>query len=86
MVKLCCIPICPNSKSDRGVACFPFPSDAELRARWIDFVGGNPDKFRWRAKYICAEHFMQLELFEADGDKKLLDGGECFGRVGVVEV
>ncbi|XP_065080130.1 zinc finger protein 567-like [Ochlerotatus camptorhynchus] len=74
MVKLCCIPICPNSKADRGVACFPFPTDAELRNRWIDFVGGNPDKFRWRAKYICAEHFMQLELFDANGQKKLLEG------------
>ncbi|XP_021701688.1 zinc finger protein 436 [Aedes aegypti] len=74
MVRLCCIPICPNSKADHGVACFPFPADAELRNKWIDFVGGNPSKFRWRAKFICADHFMQLELLDINGQKALMEG------------
>lgn len=77
MVRLCCIPICPNSKADRGVVCFPFPTtDAEQRNKWIDFVDGNPTKFRWRAKYICADHFMQMELLEVNGQKTLMEGGE----------
>lgn len=69
MVKLCCIPICPNSRVDRGVDCYPFPSaDAELRDKWIDFVGAaNAQKFRWKTKYICAAHFHQLDLIQADG-------------------
>ncbi|XP_062546869.1 zinc finger protein 431-like [Armigeres subalbatus] len=75
MARLCCIPICPNSKVDRGVSCFPFPAvDVELRNKWIDFVGGNVSKFRWRAKYICADHFMQLELVKINGQKSLAEG------------
>ncbi|XP_065080132.1 zinc finger protein 676-like [Ochlerotatus camptorhynchus] len=71
MVKLCCIPICPNSRAGRGVDCYPFPSaDAALRGKWIDFVGANARKFRWKTKYICAEHFHQLELIEADDGRR----------------
>ncbi|XP_062546874.1 zinc finger protein 878-like [Armigeres subalbatus] len=74
MVRLCCIPICPNSKTDRGITCFPFPLGVELRNQWIDFVGGDPNRFRWRSKYICADHFMQLEVLEIDGQTQLLEG------------
>ncbi|XP_019550996.2 zinc finger protein 564 [Aedes albopictus] len=66
MSKLCCIPICRNSKGDRGVPCYPFPAtDDYLRSKWIDFVGAaDPQRFRWRNKQICAEHFHRADLVE----------------------
>lgn len=74
MVRLCCIALCPSAKADRGVACFPFPPNEELRNQWIEFVGGDPSRFRWKTKYVCADHFLELELVEIDGQKQLLEG------------
>ncbi|XP_062546856.1 zinc finger protein 14-like isoform X2 [Armigeres subalbatus] len=76
MVKLCCIQICPNSRQKRGVPCYPFPAKDEiLRGKWIEFVGvANPNRFRWKGKSICAEHFRQMDLAEISGLLRPVDG------------
>ncbi|EAT34773.1 AAEL013022-PA [Aedes aegypti] len=72
MSKLCCIPICPNSKTNRGTPCYPFPAaDPVLRGKWIEFIGTESHRFRWRSKYICAEHFHQLDLVEDGSGQRL---------------
>ncbi|XP_055542770.1 uncharacterized protein LOC129728358 [Wyeomyia smithii] len=76
MVFLCCIPICKNAKSgaDQSVGFHPFPLITEQREKWIEFVGADATKFRWRGKFICSEHFLHSELMEENDQKKLLDG------------
>ncbi|XP_058839315.1 zinc finger protein 568-like isoform X1 [Topomyia yanbarensis] len=76
MALMCCIPICRNAKSgvDRSVGFHPFPPDLKLRKVWMEFVGVDVSKFRWRGKYICSEHFLHSELIEENGATKLLEG------------
>ncbi|XP_055632935.1 uncharacterized protein LOC129773362 [Toxorhynchites rutilus septentrionalis] len=76
MVRLCCIPICRNAKTscNDGASLYPFPVDPELRQKWIEFVGVDPNKFRWKIKFICSDHFLDSELTEENGQTKLLTG------------
>ncbi|XP_058449179.1 uncharacterized protein LOC131429149 [Malaya genurostris] len=73
---MCCIPICHNAKAgaDQNVGFHPFPPDPQLRKVWMEFVGVDASKFRWRGKYICSEHFLLSELIEEKNEKKLLEG------------
>lgn len=67
----CCIVICRNAKAGadrRTTGYHPFPADESLRAKWIEFVGvANPERFRWRNKYVCSAHFLHSELTGAGG-------------------
>ncbi|XP_053695195.1 zinc finger protein 14-like [Sabethes cyaneus] len=76
MVFLCCIPICKNAKSgaDQKVGFHPFPLITAQREKWIEFIGADLAKFRWRGKYICSDHFLHSEIIEENDKKKLLDG------------
>ncbi|XP_058447826.1 zinc finger protein ZFP2-like isoform X2 [Malaya genurostris] len=76
MTRSCCIPICPNAKigANQCVGFHPFPTDCELREKWIKFLGMDCKKFRWRQKYICSEHFRLSELIENNEQKFIRDG------------
>ncbi|KAL9707071.1 hypothetical protein quinque_010589 [Culex quinquefasciatus] len=67
----CCIVICRNAKAGadrRTTGYHPFPADESLRAKWIEFVGvANPERFRWRNKYVCSAHFLHSELTGTGG-------------------
>lgn len=71
----CCIVICRNGKAGvypkGNVSFHPFPADEALRARWIEFVGVKPERFRWRNRYVCSAHFLHSELGEGG---RLLEG------------
>lgn len=76
--RVCCIVVCPNAKpgANPTVGYHPFPTDdAALRRLWIAFVGpSNQERFRWRGKYICSEHFQAAEVIaREDGQKALLE-------------
>uniref|UniRef100_A0A1Q3EZ52 Putative c2h2-type zn-finger protein n=1 Tax=Culex tarsalis TaxID=7177 RepID=A0A1Q3EZ52_CULTA len=80
----CCIVICRNAKAgaDRRVGYHSFPADETLRAKWIEFVGvANPERFRWRNKYVCSAHFLHSELI---GDGSGGRGGLSEGAVPMV--
>lgn len=81
--RVCCIVVCPNARpgsANPTVGYHPFPAeDAALRRLWISFVvpANRPERFRWRGKYICSEHFQTAEVIERDGEKVLLEDCEC---------
>lgn len=72
----CCIVVCPNARpgANPTVGYHPFPADdAALRRLWIAFVGpAHQERFRWRGKYICSEHFQTAEVIARDDGRKTL--------------
>ncbi|XP_058839314.1 zinc finger protein ZFP2-like isoform X2 [Topomyia yanbarensis] len=76
MLRSCCIPVCKNAKlgADQSIGFHLFPTNTELRHKWVEFLGLDCKKFRWRQKYVCSEHFLLSELIENNGQKQLLDG------------
>lgn len=69
----CCIVICRNAKAgaDRRIGYHPFPTNESVRSKWIEFVGVNPERFRWRNKFVCSAHFLHSERADERG---LLEG------------
>ena len=70
----CSVPICSSSAKFTTLSFHRFPTDPELRAKWV--VNIRRDKFTITPRcYVCSRHFVKEDIIETKGGRHQLRKG-----------